>query len=245
MNITNDEIKMKLQNCNVLFGLISKNVYPYISSILHNVEQYASYFQSYKTIIIDASTDNHTYNYIQSWTNKEPSYRQCYKQICLLSRPFALTEARNMYLSILEKDFIENTYLIVMDCDDVNENPIDEDGFLSNFRYTNWDGMFANQTLYYYDIYALRSSFCLNNYQHDPTIKLEQLHINKNNELIPVKSAFGGIAIYHTPKLIQCRYHMFEIFNDKNIETCEHVPFHYQLIDKGARLFINPRFINK
>lgn len=235
----------RLKNCKALFGLITKNVKKHISSVLQNVERYASYFKEYQVVIIDASSnEDGTYDLIQSWTALHPSIRKCYKQISFLPRPYALTEARNMYLSLLESQFGDDTYLIVMDCDEVNAQPMNEEGFLSNFKYSSWDAMFANQSGSYYDFYALRCDFCPNNYQHDPTIQIHNRHIRPTDDLIPVRSAFGGIGIYHTPKLIGCRYHMFEGYQNRIIETCEHVPFHYQLLRKGARLFINPAFIN-
>lgn len=231
---------------NVLFGLVTKNVINHIPSVLQNVEKYASFFQTYRIVIIDASTDG-TFEFIKEWCQKEPIIRKVYKQPLLnLIRPLSLTEARNMYLTILEEYFDQDTYLIVMDCDEINSNPVDEKGFLSNFEYTDWDAMFANQTKAYYDIYALRSEKCPCNYQLNPLISVEALQkpIDKDTGLIKVDSAFGGMGIYHTLKLRGCRYMAFENFCGQLIETCEHIPFHAQLCEKGAKLYINPKFIN-
>lgn len=244
------QIKEQVKQYKVLFGLITKNVLQHIPSVLRNVEQYASYFKSYKSVIIDSSADG-TYEYCTQWCSTEPQNRQCYKQPSHdLPRPLSLMEARNMYISILEKDFGKGTYLIIMDCDEVNTDKIDEDGFLNNFSYPvdSWDAMLANQINSYYDIYALRCRKlnCLNNYQHDSSINVRELQkpIPMESELIPVDSAFGGIGLYHTEKLKDCRYNSFQQIHYTIYETCEHVPFHEQFRKNQAKLFINPRFIN-
>ena len=72
------------------------------------------------------------------------------------------------------------------------------------------------------------------------SLRKHQIPKPRNNPLINVRSAFGGLAIYHTEKLKGCWYRSFE----GNKEVCEHVPFHEQFIQKGADIFINPNFIN-
>ena len=53
--------------------------------------------------------------------------------------------------------------------------------------------------------------------------------------------AFGGLAIYRRAILSVARY----AGADENGEPiCEHVPLHKLLRARGARIFINPRFIN-
>ncbi len=159
-------IKSMIKSKNVLLALITKNVSKHIPKILKNTMSYASYFNSYKCIIIDGHSTDGTFEICRSWCKVEPDNRKVYRQpSSFLPRPLALSEARNMYLSLLQEDFKKDTYLLMMDCDEVNTSPIDEEGFLSNFTYTEWDAMFANQTKEYYDIYALRSDECPENYQ--------------------------------------------------------------------------------
>jgi hypothetical protein len=68
------------------------------------------------------------------------------------------------------------------------------------------------------------------------------LKIPSNAEWIRVDSAFGGLAIYRS-----------EILNSKAIysgirgdgrKICEHVSFHSELQENGARIYLNPAFIN-
>ena len=58
-------------------------------------------------------------------------------------------------------------------------------------------------------------------------------------KLIPVKSAFGGIAIYRSWCFYEADYS-----TELNIGECEHVSFHKKLILQNANLYINTRLIN-
>ena len=250
-----EDLKSAIKSKNVLLALITKNVSKHIPKILKNAMSYASYFNSYKCIIIDGHSTDGTFEICRSWCKVEPDNRKVYRQPSnFLPRPLALSEARNMYLSLFQEDFKKDTYLLMMDCDEVNTSPIDEEGFLSNFTYNDWDAMLANQAKEYYDIYALRSDECPENYQDVlrrtgdewNSLRKHQIPKPRDHPLIPVKSAFGGLGLYHTEKLKDCWYSSFigNPFSGQGKEVCEHVPFHEILLSKGAKIFINPKFIN-
>ena len=63
--------------------------------------------------------------------------------------------------------------------------------------------------------------------------------IGIGKKLIPVISAFGGIAIYKS-WCIFC----FDYSTEEDYQECEHVALNRKLYLHGANLFINPRFIN-
>jgi hypothetical protein len=74
--------------------------------------------------------------------------------------------------------------------------------------------------------------------------------------LIPVESAFGGMGLYRLAATRDCRYvgimgdctcHDVVAFSTPcTIETCEHVAFHRDMIEKhGAKLFICSTLIVK
>ena len=258
LNLSNEQLKDIIKTKDVLIALITKNVSKTIPKVLKNSMKYASYFKSSKTLIIDGHSTDGTYELCKSWCKVEPENRKVYRQpSSFLPRPLALSEARNMYISLFQDDFKKDTYLIMLDCDEVNASPLDEEGFLSNFDYetSEWDAMFVNQTTCYYDVYALRSDECPENYQDVlrrtgdewNSLKKHQMPKPRNHPLISVKSAFGGIGLYHTDKLKGCWYSSFigNPFDGRGSnETCEHVPFHEAFLSKGGKLFINPSFIN-
>jgi glycosyltransferase involved in cell wall biosynthesis len=242
----------------VLIGLITKNNSKHIAKVLKNVQRYSSYFKSSKVVIIDGHSTDGTYDICKMWCKITPESRRVYRQPSSnLPRPLSLSEARNMYISIFQEDFKKDTYLLLLDCDEVNCNPVDEEGFLSNFKYpvNEWDAMFANQTKEYYDIYALRSEECPENYQdvlrrtgdEIYSLRRHQAVKPRDHPLISVTSAFGGTGLYHTEKLKGCWYTSFigSPFDGRGCkELCEHVPFNEALIKNGGKLFINPNFIN-
>lgn len=83
-----------------------------------------------------------------------------------------------------------------------------------------------------------------------------QKHIPRELSLLQVDSSFGGIGIYKVSKIKNCRYYGFtrycsckkyNIFPGRCIwETCEHVSFHKDMIEKhNAKIFICPQLIIK
>ena len=73
---------------------------------------------------------------------------------------------------------------------------------------------------------------------------------NHYNKYIPVKSCFGGLAIYKFP-IEECKYEPFSRYmgdakydrykyiDHGQIKLCEHIPFHFCLQKRGARLAVN------
>jgi hypothetical protein len=57
--------------------------------------------------------------------------------------------------------------------------------------------------------------------------------------LIPVDSAFGGIAIYRSWCFFASDYSERSFIGE-----CEHVAFNLSLVGKGAKLYLSPRFVN-
>ena len=118
----------------------------------------------------------------------------------------ALTKCRNVYLNfvIANKEFFD--IMIVIDVDRSLHNDINPSCFtcLSNLNINKWNAVFANQSYKYYDIESLNGSIfnkdlsSLSDKEKKDVIKKYQQHIPDDSGLIPVRSAFGGMAIYKT-----------------------------------------------
>jgi hypothetical protein len=67
----------------------------------------------------------------------------------------------------------------------------------------------------------------------------KMLRLGKANRLIPVQSAFGGIAIYKSKVFFQTDYGTAD-----SIEGCEHVDFNVNVAKKEFKLMINTSFVN-
>lgn len=80
-------------------------------------------------------------------------------------------------------------------------------------------------------------------YRYDKTRKeiiyKRMRYVGISRKLIPVESAFGGIALYKTWCFLHADYQDLEKSHE-----CEHVTFHRKLAANGAQMYINPRFIN-
>lgn len=242
----------------LLIGIITKNVIEHLDGLFNNIEKYIYcqkendlLFKNYKVLFVDGNSNDGTYEKCLDFCNKDLNNRKVMKQLnCYLPRPLSLEQARNMYIEYFEKYFNKGVFLLILDADDVNSKPIvDMSGFLSCFNYNDWDFMGGNQSDKYYDIWTLRSKECpydcwemVRKTGNMDYVNKHHIHIPKNNSLIEVDSAFGGIGIYNTEKLKGLRYRVFR--EDDYIEQCEHVGLNKSLQQKGGKLYINPAFIN-
>jgi hypothetical protein len=241
----------------VLIGVIAKNVEPHLPSLFWNLETYASLFTSSFTLIVEGYSTDQTFTRCKEWVSYLPSSRRLLRQpSSSLPRPLSLSEARNTYLTFFEEQFGENVYLLLLDADEVNTEPIDVEGFLSCWKCPEWDMMSVNQRKVYYGIWALRNDECpydcwdmvKKGLSPDRAVYVHQKPKSIDHPLIPCLSAFSGAAIYRTSKLYGIRYYSYvsdpSSMPQQMKEVCEHVPFHLQLCKKGGKLFINPRWIN-
>jgi glycosyltransferase involved in cell wall biosynthesis len=213
-----DEIRAYLKTKTLLVSLITKDVQSYIQSVLQNVERYTSLFKNYQCIIVDGYSKDGTWEELQQWCNKDSRVRNAFRQPSQgLPRPLSLAEARNFYLTYYESKFNPDTYLLILDTDEVNSKPIDLDNFLSCWKHKDWDMMGANQSRVYYDIWALRNAECprdcwdmvretgnQNKYINEMQIPKSSYH-----PLIECDSCFGGAGIYKTESLSSARYYSF------------------------------------
>ena len=168
-----------------------------------------------------------------------------------------IAECRNNYLDIINNDenYKNVNYIIVMDLDNLNKK-INKEAIMSSFKFDEWDAVFANQDGLYYDIWALRHKYWSPNdvfdvvdfysdFMNSDAAKIKAIfsrfiRINKNHDPIQVESAFGGFGIYKKELFLKSRYD--GLINKK--EICEHVSFHKNLVQKGYKLYINPKMIN-
>ena len=174
-------------------------------------------------------------------------------------RTARLARCRNAYLKeIRENDlYTDVDYVVMADLDGINTE-LSPESFESCWHRDDWDACFANPDGSYYDIWALRHPLwspndCtaqnkfLNEYSSDlegnlyASVLSRMITIPREAEWIEVDSAFGGLGIYKKAILQAGQYAGVTAQGE---EVCEHVPFHAQLKAEGARLFINPRFIN-
>lgn len=164
---------------------------------------------------------------------------------------------REQYLNYVREKSDNIDYVVVVDLDGMNLS-LSEDSVGNAFSQSdNWDAIFANQRGRYYDIGALRhrywspndcfsvmhwaSSITTNESARLLAIQSRMIKIDESAGLIPVESAFGGLAIYRVTVFIQSSY----IGLDENSNPqLDHVAFNLRLSKRGFRLFIDSQLIN-
>jgi len=175
------------------------------------------------------------------------------------SRVQRIAHCRNICLQLLQGDsrLFGANYVAVSDFDGVN-SLLTRNGVLSCWERNDWDVCAANQDAPYYDIFALRhKTWSPNNcwkYEselinegmnpasaREKAVYSRQKKISQNSSWIQVDSAFGGLAIYRKICLTGVSYNAV---HENGEEDCEHVFLHKQLVDRGYKIFINPKFIN-
>jgi hypothetical protein len=170
-----------------------------------------------------------------------------------------LEVSRNLYLNYIKRNRKINyfDYLIVMDVDKVN-NLINFNKIKNSLKKKKWNAIFANQKIFYYDIFALRiknfiefnfiekikreyfknNEINLKNLFKENLFKFFFLNKFKKERFIQVKSAFGGFAIYNLKKILKLKY------KSLNGKYCEHVSLNLELDKKYGNLFIDRKLIN-
>jgi hypothetical protein len=143
--------------------------------------------------------------------------------------------------------------------DDVNTQKMEEEDFLSCFKYdtNSWAGMTANQ-LNYYDLWCLRAKGWVENdcwyevntrpsymsYEEAYMINVGSkfISIPKNYGLIEVDAAHGGFSIFRSDYAKGSRYRGHN--EAGTAEECDLVNFCYDVKKKGGKIFINSELKN-
>lgn len=182
------------------------------------------------------------------------------KNVSIPQRTDRLAHGRNLVMrELLNLPNIDDIdYLLILDMDEVNYH-------LSNVaQCLNLPPGFgvccANQYKVYYDLWALRTfdSWLAFDLWKSPlslrvVVNDKYRHIPASADPIPVRSCFGGAALYnvsaikHLPLDTMYRGTEIDRFDpDKKYPGCEHVPFHEELQRNvpNYTLMIQPRFLN-
>lgn len=171
-------------------------------------------------------------------------------------RTVRIASARNQLQNKIFDVFPHFDYVAMVDLDGVNRD-LKRSTIESIWEFSKWDAAFANQTLRYYDIWALRASgWCERDWFQEYTLLLSSTskrkakkialtskmrNISRRASPILVESAFGGLGIYKMKTFLDGEYRG----EDSNgMEICEHVYFHSTLTKKGHKLYIMPSLVN-
>ena len=164
---------------------------------------------------------------------------------------------REVYLNYVREHCQDMDFIVVVDLDGMNSSLSTESVGKTLELVEHWDAVFANQGERYYDIGALRHKYwspndCFKvmewaNLITDRkssrllAIQSRMMRISPSAGLIPVDSAYGGLAIYKTRAFVRSTY----IGNDEYDQPqLDFVTFNLKLREMGFRLFIDSQLIN-
>ena len=235
----------------------AQNIQPYIHKVFQNIYKMIRFFKEYKIIIFENGSTDKTVEILSNYKNKD-------KNITLLStreipiphhfHPLRIAYCRNRLLERIQQSYATYDYMVIMDLDDVCVAPIQINIFKEIFRNHEWDVVSFNKQPYY-DLWALRyPPFMRNCWNFSRRVDAKQYqkqldaHITallKQYSMVPVVSAFCGLAIYKMSKIKNCYYDGRNREKPqgpfaRNYQDCEHIFFHNAMIKKnGARIFIS------
>jgi hypothetical protein len=240
-----------MKKYNVIFCGTVRDCEKYIGNTLDNIETCGKKFNNFAVIIYENDSKDATRKILKE--KKKSNYFYLFEDnVIETRRTMRLANGRN---KILDKARDLNKtgdfdYLIVLDMDNVNETGDFVESIDTCFEYdtSEWDVLTGNQTVGYYDIWALRKDNDYNkDFVHDPNGVPSRIY--EKGGLLEITSAFGGIAVYKLSAIPKkCKYiGEYKENNEFNIqpyhEKCEHVEFNECIKENNGKLFLNTEFI--
>lgn len=204
-------------SCVVLMTI--RNCQKYLEKIFKNVDELRKLFGEFGVVITFDNCNDESETMILNFQKTAP-YRVLVKNTKFQDkrRTVRIANGRNACLAIMEKEFPDTEYHIVLDADDVNSNtwnlPLLEK-YLSDNR---WDCLTFNRK-YFYDIFALAYDKYVLDFSafgqkfngvlcqkifNDINQRLKGLP--EKQDLFQCHSSFNGFGIYRTEKFKGIRY---------------------------------------
>lgn len=255
----------------LLLAGIAKDVRKAIPHILRNAEACGELFRDHKIIVVENSSSDGTKEFLRKWALERADRIHIDADFISPIRSDTnprgpnvplLAGYRNLYLECASKEDLERyPFLCIFDCDEVNVKPVESKAISLGLDFLSARedraAIFANQRGFYYDIWALRHNvWCPNDCWQEvrawceagfsreaawACIGSRQVHIPSTAPPIEVASAFGGLSIYKTTFVRECKYGDFQ---ENGTVGCEHVSLHQQIRNRGGRLFVFPALMN-
>ena len=234
-----------------------QNIQPYIQQVFKNIYTISALFADYKIIIFENDSTDQTLEILNSYAKKDSNITLLSERNIPVPRylhPCRIAYCRNRLLEKINASFMDYDFMVMVDLDDVCATPIQIHHFKNIFKNKAWDSVSFNRE-HYYDKWALRYPRFVKNcwnfasraecVHYITQLGHHIVHLLKNNDMVPVFSAFNGFAIYKMDKIKHCKYDgrnkERRLGNRaRHWEDCEHVAFHCDMIKKnGARHFIS------
>lgn len=237
---------------------------------LPRVERLRSLFNKSEVVIFENDSKDNTKKILVNWqksSNDIYSFTETYSDETIPSKDFnqgnkyfsisrieKMARYRNKYIDFLNRHNINRDFVIVIDLDIADFNI---DGIVHSFGlHKQWDCVTANGRsisskfkMQYHDSYALIEFGKINEVQTENSIfsnRSRFAFLKPGIPLIPVDSAYGGLAIYKWNSIAGIMYTHVENNDEQVRSKSEHVALHKMMKENGfMRIYINPSMLVK
>jgi hypothetical protein len=239
--------RQRMQSASAVICGICRDVRPWLPATAAKIQRLGSMFADYRVVLFESDSIDRTPEFLRDWHRQDSRVNVTSSRIGMqkfdssrsLKRASALAECRNRYVDILRQQFSSYSHVIVVDCDLVGGWSYE--GIANSFGHDDWDfigsyGLDYHRTApkktpqrFHYDRWAFRAA---RDSAAAVLIDRHQDSLRRGMPLLEVESCFGGLGIYQTDCLLQCRYAG---------DDCEHVTLHRSMRKAGfGRLYLNP-----
>jgi hypothetical protein len=245
----------------ILVTGIARDVARILPNELNRIEkEMESIFNSVNFLVIESDSKDNTTTVLNEIKNQKNNFNYISLgkiESSLPNRIERLAFCRNIYVKEIRDNKLYKyiDFIAIVDFD-IKNNRLNLKVVKKLISGDGWDAIFANQTGFYYDIYALRKKGWVEN---DCFVEYKKLSmstspqdakelavwskmkkIRKNSPLIPVDSAFGGLGIYRKNVFMNFDYSL----PHQQVHESEHVSLHKKITDSNGLLFIVPNMTN-
>jgi hypothetical protein len=216
-------------------------------------------FTDYEFFVVESDSNDETLEILKSISDRYSKFNFISHgklELIVPNRISRITHCRNSYMKMFYRDQERYDYLVVVDLDGINRR-LKTHAVQVGFQVENEGMISANQLGPYYDLWALRSQNWMEDDCHrrfkdvidaGKSVRVAFFKIfiipmfhSRNETLIKVESAFGGLAIYNS---IYLKNFYYSELNVDGIIQCEHVHFNRKVSEYGGKLAIHTDFIN-
>lgn len=264
-------MKIRIDEKTIVICSIVRNAEKGLKRNIPVVNKLCRQFKDYRIVVFENDSDDRTKEILAEWQSKDPSNIHIFMEnlgirtipkpsevscnpFFSLKRNEKMSAFRNKYLNYIEENNWNPDYLMVVDLD---VSRVIYDGIITSFNTKEvWDAITAfgystspSLRRRYHDVYILVEKGEELVPQTEYSIKEKANRFAKyykTPNLIPVYSAFGGLAIYKYEKIKGLRY-MAIPNNDNRVESRgEHFSIYKQMADRGYNeVYINPEMVLK
>ncbi|MBI5273316.1 MAG: hypothetical protein HY861_04970 [Chlamydiia bacterium] len=201
----------------ILIGGVCRNTANTVSNVIRNAQSLGNRFADYAVLIYENNSTDNTAPLFSQWVKDNPHVVFVSETVQKLppSRTERISRARNAVLSLARAPkYADFKYFVIVDLDFSTPWPI-ERIVQTIERGGDWDCIAANgidPNGAYYDRYAHRDTKrpfgpeLLGEWWRTQVMKTPVFFPSKERGLIPVFSAFGGLAIYKTASILPFHY---------------------------------------